>query len=327
MSSLPKAVYPFGSEKGEPIPSSVLGVKAGVVVTLAPGESRVVEFLPENKAVSFPNVVQLWSTGMAMVAVADPVKFGKFIVRDFNFDDKPALPADFKPVVGNPGDYTYYVPWISTTDKPIQGATSYTNPYIAPAGFEAYASAVYLIPDAYWNAGNPQGKRWRCRFDWSFTPGVIPEDIYCQLYAYLAGVSEPPLLHESPWDSGPKVAASGSYDGPLWLPKDIPSMETPSPEYGAQSTMRALGEDPPGMPFGGSYRIDNVVLYMVGDGPNPNRTNLHYLIPNNIQLLQVGEEITISNPAEVGGESITVICNQVTRWSQVVNPGTYGAAL
>lgn len=310
MSLVPKAVYPFASEKGEPIFADVLAVRAGLAVTLAPGESRVAEFLPENDTVIIPNVIQVWSTGIAKVVTAAPVAFGKEIIREINFDTKPLLPTDWAPNPVQP----LAEPWIVTTNMPISGTASYANPWTATEMYGDYG--LFIIPEAYW-ADFPN-QEWRYSMDWSFNPGAIPNQVYCQLWAALGGIpgSELPVLHESPWDTGPKVAAKGTYDGPMPANGGL--------NYGPIMRMSYVGEDKPTpWPIGEVYRIDNVKLYVVGGGPNPMRTNTYFIIPNDKQLLSVQDEITISNPAAEGGESITVIINQVVRWAQISNPGTY----
>lgn len=306
MSLVPKAVYPFASEKGEPIFADVLGIRSAVYVTLAPGESRIMEFLPENTTTTIPNVIEVWSTGVAKVVTDTPVAFGKEIIREINFDTKPLLPEDVYVSPITPGAQQ----WIVTNNSPISGTASWANPYDAVY----QEGGLLVIPEAY--QPDFPNQEWRFSFDWSFTPGSMSQNTYAQLRPQRGGGFSPDPIHSSPWDSGPKVAAKGSYDGPM--PPEG------GPLYGCTYDLSHLGNDAPiGWPYGETYRIDNVKLYVVGGGANPMRTNTYFTIPNTKQLLSVQDEIIVSNPAESGGESITVIVNQVVRWSQVSNPGSY----
>lgn len=320
MSSNPKSVYPLASEKGEAIRLDVLGVESAAMFTLAPGATMDVYFATESTTVATQNVISVWASGLASVEVGDVKKIGRNIIRRIDYDENPELPSD---IGGAPMD------WVDTTNpqEVIQGSKSRKG--VSTPGKQGWL--MYTIPEANRADFSSGAKEFRYQLDWTYHPGQLPPAGGSQLMGFpfrqTQGGQELTFLMEQFGSlNTPHKAAKGRYNAKI-EPAD-------GFNYGVIGISRT--NDDAQDPMGSFFVVDNITLYIVGDGDDTTATNTYICIPKTEHRLSVGEMVTVRNlgvkldpndPDEPEPGSIRVVINQLTRWSQMANPGSYGATV
>lgn len=272
-------------------------------------------------------------SGLLEVVTGEVERLGRNVLVTHDYDEHPETSNDMYP---GTSVQSMWEP-TSVPSEVITGTGSAVFRHIDPANRPAptppadslNSNMEYRIPEAYMDSWNDPTKVFRYQLDWKFYPGDLPPLSNSQLFAVPGdGSNQLPIIMSQLGDgTTPIKAMSGTYNG--LIHKNV------APLYGISPTINLRGF-PPVDQSTAYFSVDNVVLYIVGDGPDTTATNTYIVIPREEKVLAVGQTVIVRNPGlkldpndpnEPDPGSIRVVVNQLTRWSQMANPGAYGATV